>query len=62
MGLHGTARERNMILQQMGAWKHGNSNAKRSARAVVQGHNVFRAHISYEWRACSPGRQALFGV
>ena len=34
--------------------------ARRSDCAVIQGHNVFLAHTSYERLACSPGRQGYF--
>ena len=55
MVLHGTAHGGNLMIQQMGAWKHSNGNARRSARAAEDEHNVFRASISYERRACSLG-------
>ena len=62
MKLQGTAHGGNWGLQKMGAWKYWNGNARRSARAVVQEHNAFSAHISYERRASSPGRQVFFGL
>ena len=61
MELHRTAHGWNLMFQQMGTWKYRNGNARRSARAVVQEHNVFRAHISYDRRACSHGRRGFFG-
>ena len=62
MGLHLTALGGNWMLQQVGAWKYRNDNARRPARAVVQVHNVFRARISYVRRACSHGRRCFLGL
>ena len=45
MELYGTANVGNCMLQQIGAWKYRNGNARRSARAVVQQHNEHAFHI-----------------
>ena len=47
------------MLLLMGAWQYRNGNARRSAHAVVQEHNVFWARVSYEWRACSHVRRGV---
>ena len=48
MGLHGTAHVGNFTSQQMGDRKYRNGNARRSGRAVVQEHYLFRARILCE--------------
>ena len=49
------------MLQQMGSRKYRNGNSRRSARAVVQEHNMYWARILYESRVCIHGRLGFLG-